>query len=78
MKRIKWVFLSAEYNCGTEENPDIKQIFIPKDFPYSDETLMAAQQEAYNGEIEIYDNGQPEPVSEPTTDDILNALLGVE
>lgn len=77
MKRIKYVFLSAEVNHGTEEEPNIEQKFIPKDFPYSDEGLEAAKREAYNGEYEIYDDGQPEFVMEPTTDDVLNAMLGV-
>lgn len=36
-----------------------------------------AKVEAYNGEYIIEDDGQPEPVSEPTTDEILNTLLGV-
>lgn len=36
-----------------------------------------AKKEAYNGEYTIEDDGQPEPVYEPTTDDILNVLLGV-
>ena len=67
MKRIKYVFLSSEINYGTEEAPDIKQHFIPKDFPYSEEGLEAAKRESYNGEEpEIYDDGKPEPVEEPT------------
>lgn len=61
MKRIKYVFLSSEINCGTEEAPDIKQHFIPKDFPYSEEGLEAAKREAYNGEYEIYEDGKPDP-----------------
>lgn len=36
-----------------------------------------AKREADNGEYTIEDDGQPEPVAEPTTDDILNAMLGV-
>lgn len=32
---------------------------------------------AYNGEYTIEDDGQPEPVAEPTTEDVLNAMLGV-
>ena len=77
MKRIKYVFLSAEHNYGTEESPDIRQVFIPKDFIYSEEGFEAAQREAYNGEYEIYDDGQPEPVVEPTAEEMFNALLGV-
>lgn len=36
-----------------------------------------AKREAYNGEYTIEDDGMPEPVAEPTTDEILNAMLGV-
>lgn len=73
MKRIKYMYLAWEQNIGTE----VKQHFIPKDIPYSTETLAVAKREAYNGEYEIYDDGQPEPVAEPTTDEIINAMLGV-
>lgn len=65
MKKIKWLFLSSEIDYGTEEEPNIKRTFIPKDFPYSDETLEAAKREAYNGEYEVYDDGLPEPEPEP-------------
>lgn len=80
MKRIKYIFLSSEVNYGTEELPNIKKEFIHKDFLYSDETLEAAKHEAYNGEYEIYEDGLEEPVpveTTETTDDVLNALLGV-
>lgn len=49
--------------CGvTVENP-------------TDEDIAKASEVAYNGVYKIEDDGEPEPV--PTTDDILNALLGV-
>ena len=41
------------------------------------ETFEIAKREAYNGEYTIEDDGEPEPTQEPTTDDVLNALLGV-
>lgn len=77
MKRIKYEYLLWERNNGTEESPDIKQHFITKDFSYSEDSFEAAKREAYNGEYEIYDDGQPEPVAEPTAEEILNAMLGV-
>ena len=77
MKKIKYQFLLWERNDGTEENPDIKRHFITKDFVYSEETLAAAEREAYNGEYEIYDDGKPEPEYEPTAEEMFNALLGV-
>lgn len=45
--------------------------------PWSEINEEIAKCEAYNGEYEIYDDGQSEPVVEPTTDEILNAMLGV-
>lgn len=75
MKKIKWLFLSSEVNYGTEEAPDIRQHFISKDFPYSNETLEAAKREAFNGEYEIYDDGLEEIVAEPTETEILDARL---
>lgn len=76
MKKIKYQFC-FEVNYGTEENPDVREDFLDKSLPYSDEALEIAKQEAYNGEYTIEDDGQPEPVAEPTTDEILNAMLGV-
>lgn len=74
MKRIKYTFLSSEVNYGTEEKPDVWQEFIHKDFQYSDETLEAANREAYNGEYEIYDDGQEEPVAKPTPEERIAEL----
>ena len=45
---FKYKYLSAEINHGTEELPDIKQMFIEK--TATSEAL--AKQEAYNGEYE--------------------------
>ena len=75
MKKIKWTFLSSEINRGTEENPNIEQIFIPKDFLYSEEAEEAAKREAYNGEYEVYDDGQPEPAATPSQLDIIEAQV---
>lgn len=77
-KVIKYKFLSAEIDYGTEENPDIEQIFSDVTLGWNEANEEIAKKEAYKGEYTIEDDGQPEPVVEPTTDDILNALLGVE
>ena len=42
----------------------------------SAEDIEKAKEIAYNGEYHIDDDGQPEPDT-TTTDDVLNALLGV-
>ena len=44
-------------------------------YPYSEENLELAQKIAYNGEVTVEDIQDIE--TEPTTDDVLNALLGV-
>ena len=61
MKVIKYKFLSAEINRGTEEEPIIEQIFVGKTMTYSEENFAHAKEEAYNGEYEIYDDGKPAP-----------------
>lgn len=49
----------------------------PKIIPHSAENEEIAKREAFDGVITPYDDGEPEPVYEPTTDEIMNALLGV-
>ena len=56
--------VEAEVLCGVER-------------PYSEAYEEIAKDEAYNGEYTIEDDGQPEPEQPITTDDVLNALLGV-
>lgn len=56
--------VEAKVLCGVER-------------PYSEANEEIAESEAYNGEYTIEDDGQPEPEQSLTTDDILNALLGV-
>ena len=57
----------------------IKYLFNgnPVEMTWSEANEEIAKAEAYNGEYEIFDDGQPEPVEEPTADEILNAMLGV-
>ena len=76
-KIIKYKFLSCEVNHGTEENPLMEQIFLEKSMGWNEANEEIAKREAYNGEYTIEDDGQPEPVAEPTTEDVLNAMLGV-
>jgi hypothetical protein len=76
MKVIKYQYLSAEFNIGTEEEPVMEQYFVGKTIPYSETNEEIAKGEAYNGEYTIEDDGRPEPDT-TTTEDVLNALLGV-
>lgn len=64
-------------NVGTEENPLWHESFFEKRIPYTEANEEIAKREAYNGEYEIYDDGQPEPVVEPTAEEMFDALLGV-
>ena len=68
MKIIRYKYLSEE-------------VLVDKEFRCSADNLSAneeiAKREAYNGEYTIEDDGQPEPDS-ASTDDVLNAMLGVE
>ena len=67
----------TEVNHGTEEQPDIQRIFSGVSLGWSDTNEEIAKREAYNGEYTIEDDEEPEPEQEPSTDEVLNALLGV-
>ena len=77
MKIIKYKFLSCEINLGTEKNPKIKQIFGDKSMVWNPTNEEIAKREGHNGEYIIEDDGQPEKEPTVTSDDVLNALLGV-
>ena len=69
MKIIKYKFLSAEINHGTEEEPNIEQIFLDKSMPWNEVNEEIAKKEAYNGEYTIEDDGQPDPEPTPSGGD---------
>ena len=58
------------------KTPGGSGILLPKELLYTEENIAIAEDEAYNGEYFIEDDGHPEVIQE-TTDDVLNALLGV-
>ena len=76
MKIIKYD-LCTRVNYGTEEAPVWEEILTPVELGWNEVNEEIAKQEAYNGEYTIEDDGQAEPVPVETTDDVLNALLGV-
>ena len=47
------------------------------EMPWNEANEEIAKTEADNGEYSIFDDGQHEPESQATTDDVLNVLLGV-
>ena len=64
------------FNPLTEETEEMELLSNAKT-TWSEENEERIKQIAHNGEYTIEDDGQPEPVAEPTTDDVLNVLLGV-
>nr|DAF99728.1 MAG TPA: hypothetical protein [Siphoviridae sp. ctu1o13]DAG05489.1 MAG TPA: hypothetical protein [Siphoviridae sp. ct1da40] len=76
MKVIKYQ-LCTEVNHGTEDKPDIQQVFSAVTLGWSEANEQIAKAEAYNGEYTIEDDGEPEPVIPPTNDELAaeNKLL---
>ena len=69
MKIIKYKYLSAEINHGTEEEPVIEQIILEKSMPWNEVNEEIARKEAYKGEYTIEDDGKPEPEPMPSGGD---------
>ena len=63
---------------GTAEVPKWEDVISESSMPYSAENLEMATAIACNGEYTVEDDGRPEPVAEPTADDVLDTMLGVE
>lgn len=76
MKIIKYQ-LCTEINRGTEEQPNIEQVFSGVTSRWSEGNEEIAKSEAYNGEYTIEDDGEPEPVIPPTNEELAaeNKLL---
>lgn len=76
MKVIKYQ-LSTEVNHGTEDDPQIEQELSDVTLGWSAANEEIAKAEAYNGEYTIEDDGEPEPVTPPSNDELAaeNKLL---
>ena len=72
MKTIKYQ-LATEINHGTPEEPDIETVLTAVVVSYTEEAYAIAQAEAYQGQITVEDDGQPEP--EPGAEDITLDML---
>ena len=70
MKLIKYQ-LCTEINHGTEDEPQIEQVFSAVTLGWSEVNEEIAKAEAYNGEYTIEDDGKPEPA--PTQLDRIEA-----
>lgn len=77
MKVIKYR-LCTEINRGTEDTPNIEQVFSSVTLGWNEANETIAKAEAYNGEYEIIDDGEPEPEKAPTTDELANSLASVQ
>lgn len=80
-KVIKYQRLVGEINHGTDENPNIEQIVTGKEIECKtqavyDANYPIAEKEAIPGTIEVSGEFDPEQDT-ASTDDVLNALLGV-
>lgn len=66
MKSIKYTMMT-EVNYGTEEEPDIKQIFNDCEIQCFEEVFDAnyaiAQKESWNGKITVEDIPDPDPAT---------------
>lgn len=60
MKIIKYQ-LCTEVNHGTEDKPDIQQVFSSVTLGWNEGNEKIAKAEAYNGEYTIEDDGEPDP-----------------
>lgn len=65
MKILKYN-LCTRVNHGTEEAPVWEDVLSPVIMGWNEANEELAKQEAYNGEYTIEDDGQPEPVTQPT------------
>lgn len=69
MKIIRYK-LCTEVNHGTENEPNIEQVFSAVTLGWSETNEKIAKAEAYNGEYTVEDNGEPEPTIPPTNDEL--------
>ena len=73
-KIFKYKILVNEINIGTEENPEIKQIFATVTRTRSEANEEIAKREAYNGEYTPDDDGLPEPKPRQASEERITEL----
>ena len=74
MKIIKYKFLSCEINHGTEEEPNVEQVFLEKTMAWTEENEEIVKREAYNGEYTIEDDGREDPGRKPSQEERIAEL----
>ena len=73
MKIIKYK-LGVMVNAGTPDDPEYVELLSGVEMPWSEANEAIAKAEAHNGEYTIEDDGNPDPVAEPTPEERLEAL----
>ena len=73
MKIIKYK-LPVMVNAGTPEDPEDVVLLSAVEMQWNEVNEVMAKAEAYNGEYTIEDDGNPDPVAEPTSEERLEAL----
>ena len=68
MKVIEYQYLSAILD-------DKEPFFVGKTIPYSSKNEEIAKAESYNGEYIIEDDGQPDPIDQPSQLDRIEAQI---
>lgn len=71
MKKIKYEFLQS---IIVDEDGEETTTLLEVEMPWSEAAEETAKAESYNGEYEIYDDGEPEPVAESSAEDRIAAL----
>lgn len=77
MKIIRYQLLT-EVNLGTEDEPNIQQTLSAVEMPYTEANYQLALAEAYQGQVTVEDDGQPDPneaATGPSQDDINKFML---
>ena len=69
MRFLKYQIIVSEKSID-DNTGLIEPVISEKMIPYSAENEKIAKSEAYNGEYEIIDDGEPEPVIPPTNDEL--------
>lgn len=75
---MKWIIYDFKSTMKVAENEEVvdKEIICTGKCKYSEEKVEYVKSVAINGEYDIEDDGLPESDT-ASTDDVLNALLGV-
>lgn len=74
-KILKYQFLTAEVNRGTDGSSKIERIYSEKTMAWSEANEAIAKAESHNGEYTIEDDGQPDPSSIPSQLDRVEAQV---